>query len=178
MAWSPGFHPGLSPVAPSGRAGNWHLESGDWELPHDLPPDVRGKADKAPSREEGGDDAFPSLCAPAPLRANFDRKLENQQSGIVKTTLDLPNDLVREVKLRAVNEGKKMKDVISDLLRQGLGHPTSTISQGNARRGRIDFPLFPSSPDAPAQRMSLDELVLAEHETLTRDDLERLHPSA
>ena len=27
MAWSPGFHPGLSPVAPSGQ------ESGDWELP-------------------------------------------------------------------------------------------------------------------------------------------------
>jgi hypothetical protein len=140
--------------------------------------DRRGKAAKPRSREEGGDDTFPSLCAPAPLRQNFDRKLENQQSGRVKTTLDLPNDLVREVKLRAVNEGRKLKDVISDLLRQGLGHPTSTISQGNARRGRIEFPLFPSSPDAPAQRMSLDELVRAEHETLTRDDLERLRPSA
>lgn len=96
----------------------------------------------------------------------------------MKTTLDLPNDLVREVKLRAVNEGKKLKDVISDLLRQGLGHPAPTVEGVTARRGTIDLPLFPSSPDAPARRMSLDALVAAEHETLTRDDLERLRPPA
>lgn len=103
--------------------------------------------------------------------------MENQQNGTVKTTLDLPNDLVREVKLRAVNEGKKLKDVISDLLRQGLGHPSPPVSGGTARRGRIDLPLFPSSPDAPARRMSMDELLAAERETLTRDDLERLRPT-
>ena len=96
----------------------------------------------------------------------------------MKTTLELPNDLVREVKLRAVNEGKKLKDVISDLLRQGLGHPAPTLPGAMARRGRIDVPLFPSSPSAPARRMSLDDLVAAEHESLTRDDLERLRPPA
>lgn len=107
---------------------------------------------------------------------NFDRKLENQQSGRVKTTLDLPNDLVREVKLRAVNEGMKLKDVISDLLRKGLGHPNPTPPGTPARRGGISLPLFPSSPDAPARWMPADRLVAAEHETLTRDDLERLSP--
>ena len=96
----------------------------------------------------------------------------------MKTTLDLPNDLVREVKLRAVNEGKKLKDVISDLLRQGLGHPASTMSASTARRGSINLPLFSSSPNAPARRMSLDDLVAAERETLTRDDLENLRPPA
>ena len=108
----------------------------------------------------------------------FDIKLENQQAGSVKTTLDLPNDLVREVKLRAVNEGKKLKEVISDLLRQGLGHSTPTLAVVTARQGRIVLPLFPSSPKAPARRMSLDNLVAAEHESLTRDDLERLRPPA
>lgn len=108
----------------------------------------------------------------------FDRKLENQQTGSVKTTLDLPNDLIREVKLRAVNEGKKLKDVISDLLRQGLGQPPATLTGVTARRGRIDLPLFPSSPKAPARRMSLDDLVAAEHESLILEDLERLRPSA
>jgi len=107
---------------------------------------------------------------------DFDRNLENQQYGEVKTTLDLPNDLVREVKLRAVNEGMKLKDVISDLLRKGLGHPNPTPPGTTARRGGIALPLFPSSPHAPARRMSLDRLVAAEHETLTRDDIERLRP--
>jgi plasmid stability protein len=95
----------------------------------------------------------------------------------VKTTLDLPNDLVREVKLRAVNEGKKLKDVISELLRQGLGQPSRPPDATHARRGNVGIPLFPSSPNAPASRMSLEELVATEHESLTRDDLERIRPS-
>lgn len=96
----------------------------------------------------------------------------------MKTTLDLPNDLVREVKLRAVNEGKKLKDVVSELLRQGLGQPAPTPHGATGRRGRIHLPLFPSSPTAPARRKSLDALVALEHESLTRDDLERLRPTA
>ena len=52
-----------------------------------------------------------------------DRKLENQQDGDMETTLDLPNDLVREIKLRAVNEGRKLKDVAADLLRAALAPP-------------------------------------------------------
>ena len=81
---------------------------------------------------------------------SFDRKLENQQSGWVKTTLDLPNDLVREVKLRAVNEGKKLKDVISELLRQGLGCPVPTLPGVTARRGRITFRCFPRPQGHPS----------------------------
>lgn len=38
----------------------------------------------------------------------------------MKTTLELPGDLVREVKLRAVHEGRKLKDTVADLLRRGL----------------------------------------------------------
>jgi hypothetical protein len=38
----------------------------------------------------------------------------------MKTTLDLPDDLARAVKLRAVEENRKLKDVIADLLRRGL----------------------------------------------------------
>ena len=38
----------------------------------------------------------------------------------MKTTLDLPNALVREIKLRAVNDGRKLKDTIADLLKKGL----------------------------------------------------------
>jgi hypothetical protein len=48
---------------------------------------------------------------------------ENQFSGklaFVKTTLDLPDDLMREVKIRAVNERKKLKDAIAEFIRKGM----------------------------------------------------------
>ena len=40
----------------------------------------------------------------------------------MKTTLELPDDLVKEIKLGAVNEGKKLKDAVADLLRTGLAN--------------------------------------------------------
>jgi plasmid stability protein len=39
----------------------------------------------------------------------------------MKTTLDLPDELVRAVKLRAVGQGRPMKDLVAEMLRQGLG---------------------------------------------------------
>lgn len=55
----------------------------------------------------------------------------------MKTTLELPADLVREIKLRAVNDGRKLKDVMADLLRQGLA-----VRQPRASRAsRVKLPL-------------------------------------
>ena len=38
----------------------------------------------------------------------------------MKTTLDLPDDLMREVKIRAIHEYKKLKDTIAELLKKGI----------------------------------------------------------
>jgi plasmid stability protein len=38
----------------------------------------------------------------------------------MKTTLDLPDALAKQVKLRALHEGRKLKDAVADLLRKGL----------------------------------------------------------
>jgi plasmid stability protein len=38
----------------------------------------------------------------------------------MKTIIDLPPDLVREMKLLAAYEGRKFKDVAADLLKRGL----------------------------------------------------------
>ncbi len=38
----------------------------------------------------------------------------------MKTTLDLPDTLVKQVKLRALRDGRKLKDAVADLLRKGL----------------------------------------------------------
>jgi hypothetical protein len=55
----------------------------------------------------------------------------------MKTTLDLPDDLIREIKLRAVREDRKLKDLVAELLRSGLAE-----SEPNASRRRVHFPLF------------------------------------
>jgi plasmid stability protein len=62
----------------------------------------------------------------------------------MKTTLDLPDDLVREVKIRAVKENRKLKDTIADLLRQAL----SPRSARRVRR-RVTLPLVVCAHRAP-----------------------------
>jgi len=39
----------------------------------------------------------------------------------MKTTLDLPDDVMIAVKVRAATENRKMKDIIADALRRDLG---------------------------------------------------------
>ena len=49
-----------------------------------------------------------------------DRKPAFWESGCMKTTLDLPDDLMRAVKIRAVHEQKKLKDAIAEFIRKGM----------------------------------------------------------
>src|ERR1700694_2981462 len=50
----------------------------------------------------------------------------------MKTTVDLPDELVKQVKIRAVREGRKLKDAVADLLRKGLAVPADTEADGAA----------------------------------------------
>jgi len=52
--------------------------------------------------------------------AAFASKLVSRENGSMKTTFDLPDDLVKELKLRAVRNGRKLKDAAADILRAGL----------------------------------------------------------
>jgi len=53
-------------------------------------------------------------------RLRVDRKLENQQNGRMKTTFDIPDALVKQLKLRALHKGQKLKDAVAEVLRKGL----------------------------------------------------------
>lgn len=44
----------------------------------------------------------------------------------MKTTLELPDDLVMEMKLKAVREHRKLKDVAAEVVRRGLGSIATT----------------------------------------------------
>ena len=68
----------------------------------------------------------------------------------MKTTLDLPDSLVRDIKLRAVLEGRKLKDVVADLLRAGL---TPSSGKSGRQKGPAlpkTLPLIQVRPAAPA----------------------------
>jgi len=47
----------------------------------------------------------------------------------MKTTLDLPDDLMRAVKIRAVERNQRLKDVVSDALRAALAAPPAAPAE-------------------------------------------------
>ena len=57
----------------------------------------------------------------------------------MKTTLDLPDELVREIKVRAAQQGRKIKDLVAELLRHAIADDRS----GTEIRHRVSFPLLP-----------------------------------
>ncbi len=82
----------------------------------------------------------------------------------MKTTLDLPDDVVRAVKIRAVEENRRLKDTVADLLRRGLaqgpGAPATV-------RKRVKLPLVECAHEArPGQELTPERVaeVLIEQE--------------
>lgn len=95
----------------------------------------------------------------------------------MKTTLELPDDLMREVKIRAAQQGKKMKDVMAETLRCGL-FPETTLRETPKPRITIDpelgHPVVEGEPDAPISRMTIEEILKLEQDTLYQEDLQRV----
>lgn len=99
-------------------------------------------------------------------------------SGDMKTTLDLPDDLVQRIKIRAVQERKPLKRFVADLLVKGLESPAVTSdSAAPLPEGIVlnesGFPVFRSKPNAPATHMTAEELIALEQQTLKEEDLKR-----
>jgi len=87
------------------------------------------------------------FCTPS-ISNHFpvDRKLESWKAACMKTTIDLPEDLVREMKFRAVREGRKLREVAEEVFRRGLAAPAASCRPGG--RHRVRLPLVPSPPSA------------------------------
>ena len=65
----------------------------------------------------------------------------------MKTTLDIPDDLLRTMKMQAVQEGRKFKDVAVEIFRRGLNR-TEPIPDRAAPR-RVKLPLIVAPQGAP-----------------------------
>lgn len=77
----------------------------------------------------------------------------------MKTTLDLPDDLMRAVKIRAAEENRKLKDLIADLLRRGLVQPAGVPL---TVRRRVRLPLVPCACEArPGTEMTPERVAEA-----------------
>lgn len=89
----------------------------------------------------------------------------------MKMTVDLPDDLMRTVKIRAVRENRKLKDMIAELLRRGLNQEPR---MGATARRRVQLPLVQTahgaSPDEEMTPARIAELLLEEE---SRDATDR-----
>ena len=82
----------------------------------------------------------------------------------MKTTLDLPDELIRAIKIRAAERNLKLEDLIASLLRSGLSQQSE--SPKKVRR-RVKFPLVNCRHEArPGEEMTPERLaeVLADEE--------------
>jgi plasmid stability protein len=82
----------------------------------------------------------------------------------MKTTLDLPDDLMREVKIRAVRENRKLKEAVADLLRRGLSQRRSEPKV----RHRVALPIVECAHEArPGEEMTPERVagILLEEES-------------
>lgn len=97
----------------------------------------------------------------------------------MKTTLDLPDELVREMKLRAVIQGRTLRDLAADLLRQGLGLSLSKAIAlppvgSTVTLTATGLPVVACAANAPASRMTLADLLALERQSQTEEDAQRV----
>jgi len=69
----------------------------------------------------------------------------------MRTTLDLPDPLFREVKTRAVQQGVKLKDLLAQYIQAGINAPASETSR--VPRAHVPLPYFRKTegPAIPAR---------------------------
>jgi plasmid stability protein len=94
----------------------------------------------------------------------------------MKTTLDLPDDLVHEARLRAESLGRSLEVLVADFIRQGLGQPVAAVADASAPNQHLiitadGLPQVRCRADAPASRASVQALLALEQQALSDDDL-------
>lgn len=96
----------------------------------------------------------------------------------MKTTFELPDELVHAVKLRAVTQRRTVKDLVADYLRQGLSMapPAPAAALASESRVTIDaqgLPVVRCRAGAPAMRMGARALMQLEQVAQADEDSRR-----
>lgn len=82
----------------------------------------------------------------------------------MKATLDLPSELIKEMKLRAVHTDRSLKEVVAETIRRGLAAPEPPSPP--APRKRVQIPIFHAPPGAPKFNLTGEDIdrILIEQE--------------
>jgi plasmid stability protein len=100
----------------------------------------------------------------------LDGKMESWEFIDVKTTFDIPDDLLRAMKMRAVQEGRKFKDVATEVFRRGLAQPKVAANSGGGQR--VKLPLIQCRHPAASQaKLTPDQVA----DVLLKQELEWSH---
>lgn len=96
----------------------------------------------------------------------------------MKVTYDLPEDLVRELKVRAAQQGRMVKEVVADILGGALYGEKIVVEPVEPRACRIlrnenGIPYFATSVDAAMPAMTLEESLALEEQADEEDALQR-----
>lgn len=98
------------------------------------------------------------------LMKTLARKLESWENVSMKTTIDLPDDLVRRMKLRAVREGKKIREIAAEVVRRGLDESSKNATLGH----RVQLPLINCKAAAAGTEMNPQEIA----DTLNKQEVD------
>lgn len=83
----------------------------------------------------------------------------------MRTTLDLPDDLMKRAKIAAVERGMTLRDLVAEGLRQALAGKKAAPT-----RARLKLPAVKVPDDAPILKMSTEEIKqIMEDEDIERD---------
>lgn len=96
----------------------------------------------------------------------------------MRMTINVPNDLAQAVEARAAAEQQSVENMVESLLRQALllSNPDFVTSPGSEEsavweRDENGLPVFRGRPDAPATKLTVDELLALDEGALLEDDL-------
>jgi hypothetical protein len=110
------------------------------------------------------------------MSPKFDTKPFLWENSGMKTTLDLPDELMRGMKIRAATQGRKLKDVVADAIRESLGSKPDAHAEAPPlviSRSASGFPYIqcrPASDKTPPSSAQLQRLI---EESELEEDLRR-----
>lgn len=85
-----------------------------------------------------------------------DWALEEARGGVVmKTVFEMPDELLQQVKARAAVEGRRLTDLVADLLRTGLKTRAKIEATGS---GKWILPVIDCDPAKPGEEITPDRV--------------------
>ncbi|MFZ0409056.1 MAG: hypothetical protein WAM11_13230 [Cyanobium sp.] len=94
----------------------------------------------------------------------------------MKTTLDLPDHLMQQVKQRALQQGRPIKALMADYIRQGLHGPAALPLTTNSGVLEVDaegLPLYRLDPKLKRHPIDVATALRLEQDALMQEDRQR-----